>query len=253
MAALLAEVVKRTVRLTMSERGGATFTVTRSSRYGTVPARLGVQVDTADTWVAYDYEMPLDVPVTYTATLDGGGTVKANSVVMPSGGQDWWVAVSQPSLTQPVTIESFPALQYALGHALVQPQMSRYPIAVIQARRSGRGVLTLLTLTLEEGDALLTLVDRSPFFYLTGPPDRGFTAGGLYLLAQDLERQRVTRVAQDPARRWVIQVAEVDRPPLAVALPESNTLGDWVVEGTDLAGWAGRTWLDVLTEEGVGP
>lgn len=251
MATVLAEVAGRSMRVTVGARGGAAVSALRSTRYGQAQVRFGVQIDTADTWVGYDYEMPLDVPVTYL--VDVGGTVLDTApVTMPSQGRDWWVVVVQPSLSRPVHIESFPALQYPLAHGLVQPQASRYPIAVVQGRRSGRGTLTLLTLTADQGAGLRSLVELSPFFLLNGPPDRAYPGGGLYLLAQDYTEERTTRVAQEPSRRWVIPVVEVERPPLEVPVPEENTLGDWKNEGTDLAGWRTRDYLDLLNEPDIG-
>lgn len=251
MATLLAEVAGRAIRVTLGARGGEEFTILRHTVYGDYPARFATQVDTADTWVGYDYEAPPDVPLVYLATLPSG-VVESAPVTLPSQGKDWWIAVAQPSLSRPVIVESFPALSYPLAHGLVQPQASRYPIAVIQGRRSARGTLTLLALTLGEGQALKSLIERSPFFLLNGPADRGYPRGGLYLLAQDYEEQRTVRVAQEQSRRFVIGVTEVDRPPLEVPLPEENTLGDWKAEGTTLSGWRSRTYLDLLNEPDIG-
>lgn len=251
MATVLAEVVNRSVRVTVSARASATVSAQRSTRYGQQDVRFGVQVDTAASWVGYDYEPPLDVPITYLVNV-GGTILPTAPVTLASGGRDWWVVVVQPSLSRPVHIESFPGLTYPLAHGLVQPQASRHPIAVVQGRRAGKGVLTLLTLTHDESAGFRSLVERSPFFLLNGPPDRAYPNGGLYLLAQDLTEQRTTRVAQEGSRRWVIPVQEVERPPLAVPVPDENTLGDWKNEGTTLGGWRARDYLDLLNEANIG-
>jgi len=242
----------RYVEVNVDRTGLTLAALRRVTPWGERDVRMAVLVDTVDTLVGYDYEVPLDVNVRYRAVWDDGSSTLSAVVVMPASGQDWWVALGYPGISRPILIESFPALTSPLGHSLVQPLSARNPIPVIQARRGVQGTLTLLSLTLDEASALRTLIRQSPLFMLTGPADRGFEHG-LYLLAQDYVEERAFRLAQRPERRWKITVQEVDRPPLDVPPPEQNTWQDWVVEGTTLGGWRDRTNLDLLTEPEVGP
>jgi len=124
-------------------------------------------------------------------------------------------------------------------------------IPVVAARRGATGTLTLITLDLDAARGMISLIEAAPLLMLNGPPSHGF-GQGQYLLVQDFDEQRWTRLATEPARLFVLQVQEVDRPPLDVAVPKQNTWAEWLAdpEGT-YAGWRARTHLDVLTEEGV--
>jgi len=242
-----AKVPQRAIEVNISKAAGETpGQIVRSTVYGERDARVAWLLQTDLSWVAYDYEAPLDVAVTYRI-----GAVWSGSATLPSDGKDWWISLGAPGLTRPITVHSFPTLTRKLGHSLVQPLTRRNPIPVVAARRGATGTLTLITLDLDAARGMISLIEAAPLLMLNGPPSHGF-GQGQYLLVQDFDEQRWTRLATEPARLFVLQVQEVDRPPLDVAVPKQNTWAEWLAdpEGT-YAGWRARTHLDVLTEEGV--
>lgn len=242
-----ARIPQRAIEVNISKAAGETpGQIVRSTLYGEREARVAWLLQTDLSWVAYDYEAPLDVEVSYRI-----GSAWSNSATLPSDGRDWWISLGAPALTRPINIHSFPGLNRKLGVSLVQPLIRRNPIPVISARRGATGTLTVITLDLDSARGMNSLIEAAPLLMLNGPPAHGFEQGQ-YLLILDYDELRWTRNAAEPARLFACQVQEVDRPPLDVQVPKQNTWAEWLAdpEGT-YAGWRVRTHLDVLTEEGV--
>lgn len=245
----------RAVRISVGGFGGAPVAVWRiEPGRQPVQARLSVQVSTASSYVGVDYEAPMDVPLVYRAVVTGAN-YEALPVTIDSLGLDWWTALGNPSISRVVTVESFPELSRALSHSAVRPLFSAYPLVITHARVAATGTLTLLTLTDSEAAAMRTLIQTSPLFQLKSPAVNGLPDGALYLLAGDYVEQRTTRLATEPSRRFIINVIEVDRPPLEVPPPAENTWQDWLDEplgNSSWGAWLGKSWLDLLVEESVG-
>lgn len=246
----------RAARVTVDDLGGDTAVVWRSDGTTAAPVqvRLAVIIESSQTLAGIDYEAPMDVPLTYSAVVDGT-TYTAAPVTIPSFGRDWYTALGQPSLSRPITVESFPALTHGLAHSRVRPLNSRNPLIITHARLGGEGVLTLLTMTYSEAQAVRALIDLSPLFQFKTPPDRDIPGGVMYLLAGDYSEERVIDAANEPTRRFVIDVVEVDRPPLEVTPPDENTWQDWMDEeigNSTWAAWTSKSWLDLLIETMVG-
>ena len=235
----------RAIKVTVLGAADASPEVSRRSPYGSGAVRLSAQVDVPGVLVAYDYEAPLDVELQYT--VEGASSAK---IVMPSNGLDWWVSLATPTLTRSVWVESFPALTRPLGHALVQPQRAKNPVPVIQRRRGATGTLTLLSLTLEEGSAIRNLIENSPLLMFIGPPSHGF-GQGIYLLARDYDEVRAFADARQPERRFVIDVQEVDRPPVVIEQAPINSWQDWADSGRTWGDWRDTDYLHVLTDTGM--
>lgn len=245
----------RAVRISVGGFGGAPVTVWRiEPGRQPVQARLSVQVSTASSYVGVDYEAPMDVPLVYRAVVTGT-SYDALPVTIDSLGLDWWVALGNPSMSRVITVESFPELSRPLSHSAVRPLFSAYPLVITHARVAATGTLTLLTLTDSEAAAMRTLIETSPLFQMKSPAANGLPHGTLYLLAADYVEQRTTRLASEPSRRFIINVIEVDRPPLDVPPPAENTWQDWMDEplgNSSWGAWLGKSWLDLLVEESVG-
>lgn len=224
----------------------------RRTRFGTDIAAVGVLIDTDTSYMVVDYRIPPDIPVTYWLELDsnpGVAVTEEVTVIVPSQAKDWLKALAFPALTRSVLIDSLPELTRAAGGALLKPLAASRAIPVLGPRQGATGTLTLLTLTLEERDGIIDFIDRSPVFLLQGPVKRGFGAG-LYLCAQDYSEKRLFYYADEPYRHFVINVVEVDPPPLAI---EPTMLANWQYWQDNPETWQywrdNRTWASVLVPQ----
>ena len=243
----------RSVRVDINGLEGDPKTIwrTQGTTAAIAEARFAIIADTSSSFIGVDYEAGLDVPIVYSVQV-GTTITYAAPVTIVSGDRDWYTALGQPSLSRVINVESFPALVKALARSEVRPLTSPNPLVVLHARLGVVGVLTLITLTYEEAQAVRALLELSPLFQFKCPPDRGVPFGSLYLLAGDYEEQRtVPDGAKEPSRRFVINVVEVDRPPLVVAPPYENTWQDWYDEAlwnASFDAWTRKSWLDILIE-----
>lgn len=243
----------RAVRITVDGLGGETATIYRESPYvaGMQAVRLATVIDTAESFSGVDYEAPMDVPLTYTAEVDGSLYI-AFTVTIDSEGRDWYTALGSPSMSRVVLVESFPAWTRPLARSQVRPLHSQNPLVILHARQGIAGTLSLLTLTHSEAEAMRYMLEVSPLFQFKTPIDRGLPDGSLYLLAGDYVEERVVVNANEPTRRWVIEVVEVDRPPLVVPPPTENTWQDWddeTLSNSTWEAWKSKSWLDILVED----
>lgn len=243
----------RAVRVTVNTNNADEATVYRDTAQ-TLPeeVRLAVIASTQQSLSGVDYEAPMDVPLTYSVEVSGV-TFMSVPITIPSYGRDWYCALGQPSISRAVTVESFPEMTRTLGHSRVRPLTSRNPLIITHIRTGLTGTLTLLALTAAEAQAIRSLIDLSPLFQFKAPADRGLPDGGrLYLLAGDYREQRVVQAANEPTRRFIIDVVEVDRPPLVVPPPVENTWQDWDDEAlwnSTWDAWRRKSWLDILVED----
>jgi hypothetical protein len=200
-------------------------------------------VDTATLWDGVDYEAPFDLVCEYWATTptETSGTATA---ALPSGGRDWLRSVAMPALSRPVSIEAFDELERGLAAEEHRPLGGSAPVVVIDARLSDAGTLNLVTWTQEEAGWLHGFLRESVLALLGGPPANGW-GEGMYVRLGTYTHRRIG-AATEQARRFAIDVLEVDRPDVAVGYRGAWTWRDHIDAGHTWRTWRDMTWLDVL-------
>jgi hypothetical protein len=167
--------------------------------------------------VARDFEAPLGVPLTYTATtwtaasptpLDTGSA----TVTIPDGGCDdsWLTDLVRPNNTQQVALVSLPELAYTIPVAVHDVLGRRTPIVSSDVANTPTFELQFLT----EDDASreqarATLGNGVPVLLRT-PPANGI--GSLYFAVTGFAERRVVNRAREDDRVFAVAGVQVDRP-----------------------------------------
>jgi hypothetical protein len=203
--------------------------------------RSGVRAPlTAGDWVGSDYEVPLGVQVTYRADLfDAANGVAVEDVasapmVQPplATGRIYLHNVSNPGAILSPQVEEMDAMSRE-SKATVYDVVGRSAPVVVSATRSSRtGSLQLLTRTLEERDALWALFEATDVLLLRSSPEYGI--GNIYLVAQNVSEERVTRLGYYPHRRFTVEWVETGSP-VGSALTAANN--SWQVVTTGASTW----------------
>lgn len=195
---------------------------------------------TAGDWVGSDYEVPLGVEVTYRASLfDASNGVEVEDVtsaplVLPAlaPGRIYLHNVSSPGAILSPQVEEFDAVSKE-SKATVYDVVGRSTPVVVSAVRSSRtGSVRLLTKTLEERDALWALFDATDVLLLRTEPTYG--VGALYLAANTVSEERVTRLGAQAMRRFTVEWVETG-PPVGSSLTAANN--SWQVVVTGASTW----------------
>jgi hypothetical protein len=234
------------VALSGSIAGAGSVRVSRS---------LGQPVRVADPWPSgsfaglRDYECPLDTPVTYTMLgFDPAGKPMRVSeqvtVTLPGNGQDWLRPVTHPRDGMMVIVQSYPQQQRDGRVGLFDVLNASSRVAVTAPRGLPTGVLTVVTQTQRERTRMIgMLATGEPLVFLT-PGGEGVSAQ--YLVADNVNEERVSRWAGEWDRRWVMQVSEIDYPAGSVANGHATEAawqdvkdrpGDWAKAAVDFPTW----------------
>lgn len=197
--------------------GGATLTLSRTGPSGT-PAAVrgwdGAEV-VAGAVIARDFEAPLGVPLTYTATtLDAGGAVIDTStaaVTVPAGACGAWLNdLARVANTMRVLVESLPELTFGVPATVHEILARRSPIVSSDVAHTPGFELSFLTETLEERDrARATLGNGVPVLLRTDP-EQGI--GNLYFAVLGYSEQRIVTDGLLPDRRFKVTARQVERP-----------------------------------------
>lgn len=243
------------IRITVAGEDLAGLQVWRRSpaSAGQREVRALILIDTPTLWDGVDYEAPFDLPCEYWATTPGetSGTATAS---LPSGGRDWLRSVAMPALSRPMTIERFDELERGLAAEEHRPLGGSAPVVVIDARLTDTGTLELVTWTPEEESWLHTFLAESVLALLGGPPANGWGEGMYVRLGTYTHRRIAGAAATEPARRFEIDVLEVERPDVTVGFRGAWTWQDHLDAGHTWAHWREMTWLEVLFgKDGASP
>lgn len=168
---------------------------------------------TAGTLVAYDPEVPFDLPVTYTA--DGSGVTGSAAVtVTDAASRAWLVHPGVPSRSSVVALRALSARSYDANLSVRYPLARRYPIAASDGRRKAATYeMTLITETLADlGPLELLLNDLSPLL-LNVPGSLGFGQPAEYVSVGKVTCGRLVQVGDIPYREWTLSCSVVARPP----------------------------------------
>jgi hypothetical protein len=168
----------------------------------------------------FDWEVPLDVEVTYYATATVAGVESAVGSSAPftvTDDQDWLVDLARPTNTFPIAVESLPALSYSGPVGVHRVLDRRDPILTTAALWTPTGTLTFFTGTIQERDRARAILGGGVAVLLRTPPDRG--VGNLYLGVLSMNEQRVSRLALHDDRRFVVEAVQVARPDPTLYVP----------------------------------
>lgn len=171
----------------------------------------------AGTLIVRDYEAPLGVELTYTATSWQDATPAelesdTDVVTVPSSPADdpWLVDLTQPGNTQRVLVEGLAELEYQAPAGVHEVLGRRSPIVTTDVARTPTLELVLVTAgELERERARAALGNGAPLLLRT-PPEHG--VGNLYLFTTGWSEQRLGRLALYGDRRLVVRAQQVERP-----------------------------------------
>jgi len=172
-----------------------------------------------------DFEAPLGVPLTYTATVWAASaptvtsSASATITVASSALDDPWLTdLARPLNSQQIVVEALNELQYQEPVGVHYVLGRRTPIVSSDVANAPSFELDFWTLDEDARDrARATLGSGFPMLLRT-PPEQG--VGNLYFAATDFREQRV-RLAQYAERRWVVQCVQVERPDPSLYVSEA--------------------------------
>jgi hypothetical protein len=209
--------------------GGQTYTITRAGPSGT-PA--GVRGATSASVapgpvIARDFEAPIGVPILYTAqSFNSTGAVidtQSTTITIPSDGvcDTWLNDLARVTNTILITIASLPELDYLVPNNVHDIIARRDPIVSSDIAHTPSFELSFTTDTLDQRDQARSLLGNGVPALLRTPPEDGI--GNLYFAVLDYKEQRIVTPATVPARMFVVNGRQVQRPdpdlykPLGVA------------------------------------
>lgn len=231
--------------------GVKTLTVERAAEGARfVPARSGLDfdldIDTGGTPLGTgaldDYEVPMDVAVTYRITQIDPATTEDPLTLGPyllsSGGFSWLKDPALPfrnvRLDEVTTIE----VETFASRAGIFDIIDRSRPIVVAARRQDRTTqLDLTTASEAQRLTMVSLLSTGQVLLLSTPGAYGW--GNEYVHVGDVTESRIG-VATEATRRWTLPITVVDRPVSLSYPPAVMTWSDVVAD------WA--TWSDVISD-----
>lgn len=209
-----------TVNFTGGVNAGTITAVTVTRNDGVVVRGLDLASAPAGIVAGLDHEAQLATAFTYTAQgFNAAGTLVLTST---SAGDtisgitvDWLKCLTYPSLSVPVTFQSYPAWDLVATQSISPIVGATNPIVVSDARRTAVSVSSsqqavLVTGTASDQNNLQTLLSAAgPFLLQTisaaNEPDRYVSVGKVTVA-------RAVRIAQDPYRYFTLELTTVARP-----------------------------------------
>jgi hypothetical protein len=191
---------------------------------------------TSDTILIEDYEAPLGVPVYYYAEArdSTGALVSSRSTAAltldPGSVQYAWLKdPGQPQRNLRLMVRQAPDWQRAITQAEHRIRGARNPVVLSDVRSGLVGELAVYTLSDDERQHLHWLLDSGNVLLWQAAPGMG--VDDTYVTVGAVTEARGGGLAQNQLRIWSLPLTQVDMP---------TTVG--------VAGSAGRTWQDVLSE-----
>lgn len=152
-------------------------TITRIHADGTTyEVRGGDPATVCGWWARWDYEAPLDQPVTYQATsAEREGAVATTApVTLASLDRDWLKHPTKPHLNRRVSIRTYDGRNRKSRSAAIRPPLAKYPIIVHGNRQAPAGQLVIQTDgTAADLAAIDELLDDNADLMLQRPAVRG--------------------------------------------------------------------------------
>jgi hypothetical protein len=232
MATIVRTVDTRRAMVTLSLTFSTAVTAVRVVRYDAVGTPTTLRAGdsfplTNGTGLIYDHEVPLDVPVSYTATqVAPAGSEAASTALMTviSEGRTWLKDPGTPSRNQVLAeVTGLGTMTYQSQAGVFPIIDRRRPIVVASTRHDWAGELSFSTATAAERDGMHELLSRGQVLLLSTPA--GYGIGNVYVHAGDVSVTRVGLVTST-TRRWVVPLTVVDRPATLSATPLKIRWGD---------------------------
>jgi hypothetical protein len=197
---------------------------------------ISSQTITADRMVIEDYEAPLNTTVSYyievysaVGTLAESRTSDPVTVSLDDGNYCWLKDPGSPQRNLRLMVARGPVWQRSIQQTAHRVRGRRNSVILSDVRGGLEGEVSLYTFTDEEREALHLLLDAGTTLLWQVAPGRGIS--DMYVAVGGITEDRGGGIDTDPERTWTVPVTQVDMP---------TTIG--------VAGSAGRTWQDILTE-----
>ncbi|MFC5144299.1 hypothetical protein [Streptomyces aureoversilis] len=200
---------------------------------------INLQPITSDLMVVEDYEAPLGVEASYyielRATLSAIPGFRASDGVTLTAGDEnicWIKDPGQPQRNAQFIVVTPPAWKRAISQAAYRVRGRRNPVVLSDVRGGLEGDLVVLTRSDTEAAALHWLLDSGDVLLWQVAP--GVHETDLYVTVGEIGLPRLIDQIDEDWRQWTLPLTQVDMP---------TTIG--------VAGTAGRTWQDVLSQFGT--
>lgn len=197
------------IRLTVSGAVGSEATIWRLNSDGIqIPVRNADPLfPISGTAEVYDYEAPINTPVTYQ--VDDNSTVYTAAAVTLTVTQAWLKNPFFPSQNQIIKLRAMPTLQRTRPMGVHNVLGRKYPIVAYGTLSSKSGTMGLLTGNEAATEAMATFLDYSGLAYLQIPDSR---FSEMYLSIGDVGEEPLTRLQSEDSVWWSLNVIEIDRP-----------------------------------------
>lgn len=186
--------------------------------------------------VAFDYEAPTGVDVTYVAVLEDGTASPESAPCTPvDDGSAWLVHAGLPELSVRLLVSEWPTWSRTVPQGRFEVLGRAAPVVTSGRRQAGQGTLTALTLSAADGDRLrLLLADGTPLL-LRGSAVDG--AGSRWVAVGDTTEKPHARNVRDLIT-WTLPLQVVDAPSGAAlaAITYSTTSAYFATYGDTLIG-----------------
>ncbi|MFE6815231.1 hypothetical protein [Streptomyces sp. NPDC057677] len=194
-------------------------------------------VITTTSMVLEDYEAPLGVPLYYYfESLQAGDPAPASgstnglvTISLADFNEAWLKDPGNPQRNMRVLVKTAPDWERPISQGEYRVKGRRNSVTHSDVRGGLEGTLTVWTRSDEERKALHWLLDTGNVLLWQAMPGMGVS--DMFVNVGNVGEARVSKYAPEPWREWPLPLREADRP---------TAIG--------VAGSAGRTWQDVLTE-----
>lgn len=211
----------------------------------------------------FDYEAPLNSPVTYNAistkhNVDGSLTqqtaTSSPATIVFSDQMIWMKSLSQPSLSMELEIGSMEPVARNARQQINPIIGAKFPVVLSDVQGARTGGMVLRTYDLASRLAIITLLDLGQpiFMQCDSAAIGGDGFEDMYFQVGNYTEVRPQVRSIDTLREWDIQYTEVDSPSGLLTSLAGNS---WLLVSTAFTSWNDvlthrTTWLDVLNRPG---
>ncbi len=203
-------------QLLVDAAGMASVTITRQHPSGRVWTVRGIELASSvgDQFIAYDYELPIGRECVYVAeAFDSNDDSLGVSVGQPLIWTSYFEYLKDPALparNMQVLVNQKPDAQFSTPTGVLPVINRPAPITIGDVRQAETGVLTLLTLTLEDSLRVHALTASGHVLLFQSNPIS--EVGNMYIAISDITETRPTGLRDSPERYWALTYQETDPP-----------------------------------------